>query len=78
MGWSISENLEPVYHDDPRESIGNYLAVDAESGTIVDARNIILVRYDVFDGDVAEGLSDREIVELAERTGFRLDDGIVN
>lgn len=78
MGWSISENLEPVYHDDPRESIGNYLAVDAESGTIVDAKNIILVRYEVFDGDVAEGLSDSEVVELAERNGSRLDDGFVN
>ena len=78
MPWSISENLEPVYHDDPRESIGNYMAVDAESGTVMAARNIILVPYEVFNGDVLDGLSDSEIVAVAERTGFRLDDGIVN
>ena len=79
MPWSISENLEPVYHDDPRESLSSYVAVDTETGTIIsDARSVVLLHREHFDGDQLEDMSDSEMSEYASKYGIRLDDGFVN
>ena len=79
MGWSISENLEPVYHDDPRESLSSYVLVDTETGTILgNPRTVRFLHRDHFDGDQLEEMSDSEISEYAERHGMPLTDDFVN
>ena len=79
MPWSISENLEPVYHDDPRESLSSYVVVDTETGTIIsDPRSVVLLHRDHLDGDQMDEMSDREVSEYATKHGIRLDDDFVN
>jgi hypothetical protein len=79
MPWNISENLEPVYTDDPRESLGEYVLVDTQTGTVIsDPRQCVLLHYDHFDGDKLERLSDNELSDYAKKHGVALDDDFVN